>query len=170
MTGQPIRPHVAVSACLLGQKVRYDGNDKYNVIIADSLSTYFELIPVCPEMNIGLGVPRAKIQLRDLNEIRLQVVDNPQIDLTEAITQHALDFINTHHLSGLVMQDRSPSCGILSTPVFDRHNQQTGFSSGLFSQTILKRHPNLPTIEACQVADNTQLQHFINRVQHYAHH
>lgn len=164
------RAQIAVSACLLGQAVRYDGKHKYNPLIAEVLSLPFNLLPICPEVEIGLGIPRAKIQLNRVNQqTRLQGVENPNQDVTEAIIRLAQNFIKQHRLSGLVVQERSPSCGFGSTPVFDFTGQPLSLNNGLFTETVLTQKPDLPVIQAEQLSIESNLIDFIHLVKQKHH-
>lgn len=97
---------VGISACLFGQAVRYDGLDKYAPLIVESLQTECELIPICPEMEIGLGVPRNKIQLVEVNQtIRVREIENPTHDVSDLLKKSAENFVKSHSLSGLILQE-----------------------------------------------------------------
>ena len=83
-------PKIAVSACLLGQPVRYDGGHKRDRFVADQLSQHLEIIPVCPEMEAGMGVPRPTIQLRRVQgQLRLVRSDDGSIDYTDVMAEVA---------------------------------------------------------------------------------
>lgn len=169
------KTEVAISACLLGQRVRYDGKEKRQAQIVDFFSKRFSeqvsIIPFCPEVAIGLGVPRPKIHLvRQKNEqIRVLGVENHTIDVTESLESYASEFLRHYPgLSHLIVKSRSPSCGYQSTPLMintggrsandnktvkqkDASYKQIALTSGLFVQTILDMKPEL------QIADETQL-------------
>ena len=159
------KPTVAVSACLLGQAVRYDGKHKYTSLIADELEKYCRLIPVCPEVEIGLGVPRDKIQLTKIGStIRVLKTTDCNCDVTDLLVGFATQFIKKHHLSGLVLQDRSPSCGIGNTKLYSEAGLQIGVDSGLFASTILSLVPDLPVIQASQLQRKVDVEVFVGRV------
>ena len=87
------KPVVAVSACLLGQAVRYDGQNKYTSLIAEELRKYCKLIAVCPEIEIGLGVPRTKIQLtQTVSGIKVLKTDGTNSDVSGALQEFAIQF------------------------------------------------------------------------------
>ncbi|MCK5664440.1 MAG: DUF523 domain-containing protein, partial [Thiotrichaceae bacterium] len=104
---------IAISACLLGYKVRYDGAHQRNEIIIQQLGEYFNIIPVCPEVEIGLSVPREKIELHQRGmKIHLLSSNKPVIDLTEQMIAYAQIFLKNHKISGMILKDKSPSCGV----------------------------------------------------------
>lgn len=156
------KPVVAVSACLLGQKVRYDGKDKYTSLIAEELAKSCQLIAVCPEVEIGLGVPRDKIQLTRVGtEVKVLKINQPSVDLSKPLADFALQFIKQHALSGLVLQDKSPSCGLGNTKLFSETGEQIGVSSGLFASTIMQHKPNLPVVLASQLQTKQDVSQFL---------
>jgi len=158
-------PVVAVSACLLGQPVRYDGQDKYTGLIAEELKKHCRLLAVCPEVEIGLGVPREKIQLTLVDgQFKVLKTDELDIDVSGLLADFAIQFINQHALSALVLQDKSPSCGIENTKLFSPTGEQIGLGSGLFAQTIIDLMPNLVIIQASQLQSKKDVQQFVKRL------
>ena len=158
-------PVVAVSACLLGQAVRYDGQDKYTSLIAEELKKYCKLIAVCPEVEIGLGVPRAKIQLTLVgSSIKVLKTDDVNSDVSDALQNFAMQFVNQNSLSGLVLQDGSPSCGVGNTKLFSVSGEQIGVSSGLFAKTIMNLMPNLVVVQASQLQSKSEIEQFVKNL------
>ena len=159
------KPAVAVSACLLGQAVRYDGKDKYTSLIAEELNKYCKLIAVCPEIEIGLGVPRAKIQLTQVgSSIKVLKTDGTKSDVSSELQKFAIQFVNQNSLSGLVLQDKSPSCGVGNTKLFSVSGEQVGVSSGLFAKTIMDLMPNLVVVQASQLQSKSDIEQFVNSI------
>ena len=155
---------IGVSACLLGQAVRYDGTDKYNSIVTDVLCKQFECVPICPEMAIGLGSPRPPVQLVKTDTgIRALGRDNPTIDITDPLIQFG-NQLDLSQLSGFVLKSRSPSCGVGSTPLFDANRQETGLVNGLFADAILRNYETIPVIEDADLENETLLNAFINKI------
>jgi len=158
-------PLVAVSACLLGQKVRYDGKDKYTQLIAEELKKHCQLLAVCPEVEIGLGVPRAKIQLTQIEQtIRVLRKDDPQIDLTDLFTDFTFKFACQHNLAGLVLQDRSPSCGMENTQLYSQQGDIVGLASGLFTSTMRELKPDLVIVQASQLQSKQDIASFVSSI------
>ena len=108
----PIR--LGISGCLLGQKVRYDGNHQRDSYITLTLRKYFEFVPVCPEVAIGLGVPRPPIRLvGNPAAPRAVGVADPTLDVTRKLTVYGQRMARTlDDISGYILKSRSPSCGM----------------------------------------------------------
>jgi len=158
------KPAVAVSACLLGQAVRYDGRDKYTSLIAEELKKYCKMLAVCPEIEIGLGVPRAKIQLTQIGtSIKVLKTDGTNSDVSAALKNFAIQFIKQNSLSGLVLQDKSPSCGVANTKLFSASGEQIGLSSGIFAKTIMHLMPELVVVQASQLLSKHDIEQFVER-------
>lgn len=155
-------PLVGVSACLLGQAVRYDGCDKYTALICEELKQHCRLIAVCPEVEIGLGVPRKKIQLTRIGTtIKVLQMPDQQLDVSLDLQKFAIKFIKQYSPSGLVLQDKSPSCGIKNTKLFSPSGEQIGLSSGLFAATIMDLAPHIQMIQASQLQTKDDIKQFV---------
>lgn len=156
---------IGVSACLVGDKVRYDGKDKRNAYITDTLARVFELVPVCPEVAIGMGVPRPPIRLvGGLHTPRALGVDDPSIDASEALIAYgrrmamALDDI-----SGYIFKARSPSCGPWRVPVHTG-GASTAEGVGLYAREIMTQMPMMPVEEEERLVDPALRDNFLERV------
>jgi uncharacterized protein YbbK (DUF523 family) len=155
---------IGVSSCLLGLAVRYDGKDKRHKVVTEILCQYFECVPICPEMAIGLGSPRPPVQLvTTTNGIRAVGRNDPAIDITNRLLEYSRE-IHLDHLSGMVLKSRSPSCGLGSTPLFDGDHREIRKVSGLFTESILLRDDKFPVIEDTDLEDETRLNAFINDI------
>src|SRR5689334_2521847 len=105
------RPRLAVSSCLLGAPVRYNGGHSRDRFLTDRLSPHVDWVPICPEMEIGLGAPRAAVRLRTDGSL---VAKDGTADHTAAMTRLAHDrAARLDHVDGYVFKSRSPSCGLL---------------------------------------------------------
>lgn len=163
------RPVVLTSACLLGQPVRYDGGHKQHWAL-ERLSAYLELKPICPELAVGLGVPRPPIHLvKHQGEIRLRQVDDPSRDLTEAMAAFAqaqADALDA--VDGFVAKQNSPSCGMVGVKVYDEAGCLLHTSgSGVFTGVVLARRPQLPVAEESWLEDPVRRGNFLKQV--YVH-
>lgn len=164
------RAKIGVSSCLLGNAVRYDGTDKYSPHITEALGEAFALIAFCPEMAIGLGVPRPPIQLVSVADgIRLRGVNDPQQDVTSDILAYAQSiFLELEALSGYIFKARSPSCGVTDVPVYRVDGSTTAeLASGLFAQAIQELLPDLPLTNEEALLEGRARSDFISRVQNY---
>jgi uncharacterized protein YbbK (DUF523 family) len=147
---------IGVSACLLGDEVRYDGGHKRDQSLIDLFGPEVQWVKVCPEVEIGMGTPREPVQLVDQRgAIRLVGVTSG-IDHTAAMTAYAakkVDALAGEALSGYIVKAGSPSCGLAGP--------------GLFARALLDRFPDLPIADEQQLADPTFRKAFRARV--FAH-
>lgn len=158
-------PRIGVSSCLLGQEVRYDGSHKHNRYVTRVLGEHLELVPWCPEVAIGLGVPRTPIQLsRRSGEIRVVSVDDAAVDVTDQLAAYGREVGRlAAQLSGYIFKKDSPSCGMEGVRVHTGKSvDKTG--TGVFAREIMTMHPNLPAEEEGRLDDPVLRENFITRV------
>ena len=163
---------VGVSACLLGQEVRYNGAHKKNDRLIEELGSRFELVPVCPEIEIGLGTPREPMNLyRDDRGLRMITV-HTRVDHTDRLQAYAarrLEELEATHLSGFVLKKDSPSCGVRETPTYDPDGAGLRRDGrGLFAAAVLDRFPHMPVEDEMALARPGALEQFIERVEAYS--
>ena len=152
---------------MTGQKVRYDGEHRFNQRIAAWIAPHVTLLPLCPEAAIGMGIPRPPIQIRQTARgLRAVGRDNPAIEVTTALN-HFGDIITRTYpaLCGYIFQSRSPSCGVGTTPVFDERGREIGLGSGLVAQRLADHDPALPLLNDTDLLDDAAAAHFLERVQ-----
>lgn len=161
----PIR--IGVSACLLGQAVRFDGGHKRSEFIVDIFGPFVEFVPVCPEVEVGLGVPRESLRLvREGSEIRL-VGNKRGTDRTEAMRRYSdrrTAALTTDNLSGYVLKKDSPSCGMERVRIYGNDGMPTRNGRGLYADALMRRFPNLPIEEEGRLNDARLRDNFIERV------
>ncbi len=166
---EPIR--IGVSACLLGQEVRFDGGHKRDSFIVDTLGPFVEFVTVCPEFEIGLGVPRETLRLeRDGVDVRM-VANKSGRDLTASMKRFAARrtaMLAHEDLCGYVLKKDSPSCGMERVRVCDRSGMPRRDGVGLFAAALMARFPNLPAEEEGRLNDRRLRENFIERV--FAYH
>jgi uncharacterized protein YbbK (DUF523 family) len=161
------KPIIGVSACLTGQKVRYDGDHKHNAIVIHQLAPWLRFRETCPEVAIGLPVPRPPIQVVQLEDrLRVRGVDQPQQDVTDALENVAATL--QQPLSGFVLKARSPSCGYLNTPVHNPQGQQIGIASGAFANKLHQHFPRIALANEEDMEKPACLQAFV--LQAYCYH
>ncbi len=176
----PIR--IGVSACLLGNPVRYDGGHKRNALLVDLLGAWVEWVPVCPEIEFGLGVPRPTLRLEHAdqpgerepnsgtNTVRL-VQPQDRLDLTAPMRRfarkRAMD-LEGCNLSGYVLKKDSPSCGLERVKVYGARGAPRRDGRGLFASALIERFPLLPVEEEGRLSDLVLRENFIERV--FAYH
>ena len=165
------RPRVGISRCLLGDEVRYDGTHRLDETVIAWLGPHVEWVPVCPEVEIGMGTPREPIQLvksaggvRSLDaRVRLIGVQSG-IDWTgrmhawAAARAAALAALG---LSGYVFKARSPSCGIDDVVIRDVEERR---GRGLFAEAVINAFPDLPVADEASLADAAVRASFLERV------
>lgn len=156
---------VGVSACLLGEEVRYNGAHKLDDFVCGELARAVELRPVCPEVDIGLGVPREPIQLTRSNNSTRLVAAESGADLTAAMESYAeakIRELDAAGICGYVLKARSPSCGLGSVPI-----DGEGVGDGLFAATLRKLCGQLPTSEETGLEGKADREAFLARVLAY---
>lgn len=162
---RPLR--IGVSSCLLGNSVRYDGGHKRDLFLIDTLGKYVEWVPVCPEVELGLGIPRPTLRLlQDGDTTRLQRVSDGT-DHTEAMrgfAQRRVRGLEGEDLCGYVLKKDSPSCGMERVKVYGKGTAPTRSGRGLFAQALLERFPSLPVEEEGRLHDPALRENFIERV------
>ncbi len=161
---------LGVSSCLLGERVRYDGGHKRDRAVCDRLGRFVEWVPVCPELEAGLGVPRPPMRLvRDADGVRLVEIASGR-DHTRALqrlTAARVRSLRTLDLCGYVFKKDSPSCGIARVKVHAAgRTRRTG--TGLYARGLRDAFPHLPIIDEAQLSDRAQREHFIERAYAYA--
>ena len=164
----PVR--VGISQCLLGENVRYDGGHKLDSILIETLGRHVEWVPVCPEVEIGLGTPREAMQLvGDLHAPRLITI-NTGVDHTKAMNRFAQQRVcelEALNLSGFVFKSASPSCGITGVALFNAQGIETHDGVGLFARAFVAHFPEMPVEEEGRLHDPQALKNFLERVLAY---
>lgn len=158
---------VLVSACLLGEKVRYDGGHKRDLFLLETLGAHVTWVPVCPEVECGLPVPREAMRLAgDPKRPRL-VTNRTGVDLTEKMERWAkarLDELSGLDVCGYVCKKDSPSCGRFRVAVSGAPRWD---GTGIFSRLFMDRFPKIPVEEEGRLADPALRQAFLDRVSGY---
>lgn len=171
MTTPAIR--IGVSSCLLGNKVRYDGGHKHDRYLTDTVGQFFEWVPVCPEAELSLGVPRETIQLVQAeaeHRVRLFTTET-NIDLTYRMRSFAARraaVLAKENLSGFIFKSGSPSCGMKRVKVHQAKGPPKRTGVGLFAEALLQRLPNLPIEEEGRLCDLRLRENWVERV--FAYH
>jgi uncharacterized protein YbgA (DUF1722 family)/uncharacterized protein YbbK (DUF523 family) len=160
---------IGISSCLLGHKVRFDSGHKSNAYINNTLSEYFDFVPFCPEVDIGLGVPRETIRLVLLDEqVHCIGSKTPDLDVTEALkisAQQQRCWIQ--NLSGYILKKDSPSCGMERVRLY-KGDMPDRIGVGIFAQKLMENFPHLPVEEEGRLGDAILRENFIQRVFIYA--
>lgn len=158
---------IGISACLLGENVRYDGGHKRDPFLVGSLGRFVAWVPVCPEVELGLGTPRETIRLeRRADGLRLTAPKSGR-DLSEAMGAYAearVKALEAESLSGYVLKKDSPSCVMERVKVHDPRGMSTRDGEGVFAAALKRRFPNLPVEEEGRLGDLRLRENFIERV------
>ena len=158
---------LGISECLLGHNVRYDGGHKRDRYLTDTLGKFVEFVPVCPEVEAGLGVPREAMQLcGDPDHPCLMTVET-EMDLTERMQEWARRRVNEldkEDLRGFVFKSNSPSCGVRGITVYDAQGVPSPTGGGIFARTFMERFPLIPVEEEGCLHDPHILKKFMERI------
>lgn len=162
---------IGVSSCLLGEEVRFNGGHKRSRYITDILADYFQYVPLCPELAIGLGVPRPPIRLvGKIESPRAISPDDPSIDATEDLDAYGREIGRTHtFISGFILKSKSPSCGMERVKVYDHNNVPSPNGRGLFAHALMETQPLLPCEEEGRLNDAGLRGSFLERVFAFHH-
>src|SRR5439155_15873059 len=161
---------VGISQCLLGENVRYDGGHKLDRMLVETLGRSVEWVPVCPEVEVGLGTPREPMRLvGDLHEPRLITI-NTVVDHTDAMNRFAQQRVReleALNLSGFIFKSASPSCGISGVPLVSARGIETPDGVGLFARAFMEHFPLMPVEEESRLHDPQSMKDFLERLRAY---
>jgi uncharacterized protein YbgA (DUF1722 family)/uncharacterized protein YbbK (DUF523 family) len=158
---------LGVSACLLGQKVRYDGGHKRDPFLADTLGPYVEWVPLCPEVEYGLPVPREPMRLEGTPSSPRLVTIRTGIDHRSGMLNWAdkkLAELENEGLCGFVFKSRSPSSGMQGVKIYSESGIPSRTGVGIFAGAFMKRFPLLPTEDEGRLNDAKLRENFVERI------
>jgi uncharacterized protein YbgA (DUF1722 family)/uncharacterized protein YbbK (DUF523 family) len=163
----PVTVRIGVSSCLLGQKVRFDGGHKRDAFLVDTFGQFVEWVPVCPEAEVGMGIPREPIRLQRVgSSVRLLGVKSAT-DHTEEMTRWAAtraEALAREDLDGYILKKDSPSCGMERVKVYDVGGSPARTGRGVFAEALVARLPLLPVEEEGRLSDPRLRDNFVERV------
>ena len=165
----PERIRVGISSCLLGDTVRYDGGHKHNRYITKLLSGFFEFVPACPEVAIGMGIPRSPIRLvGDPQSPRAVGIKDPTLNVTAELDAYAGASVErVRLLSGYIFKRGSPSCGMARVTVFGSNGTRKTGGTGIFARRLIGEIPLMPVVDEARLRDPVLRENFIARVYVY---
>ncbi|WP_113704746.1 YbgA family protein [Nonomuraea lactucae] len=163
------RPRVAVSSCLLGEPVRFNAGHSRDRFLTGPLDPHVDWVPICPEMEAGLGTPRETLRLERSPKGPRLVARSTRADLTDRMSALAAARAATLDVDGYVFKARSPTCGVHGIPLYpagggppvDRRNR------GLFAAAVIGAHPLLPVEDEGRLNDAVLREAFVERI--FAH-
>ncbi len=165
------RPRVGISACLLGEKVRYDGGHKRDDLLLESLGKHLDFVPVCPEYELGLGVPREPIALAGDPENPRLVGLETGVDLTERMRSFCRKRAGqaaAEGIRGFILKSKSPSCGLGGLEVLQPGGEILKVGVGFWARALLESLPGLPVEESDRLRDPSRQRAFLEKVMAYS--
>jgi uncharacterized protein YbgA (DUF1722 family)/uncharacterized protein YbbK (DUF523 family) len=158
---------IGISSCLLGENVRWNGGHKKNRYLTDTLGDYVAWVPVCPEMEIGLGVPRETLRLvGDPDDPRL-VTTRTQIDHTDTMKRWAaerLHRLEKESLCGFIFKSDSPSSGMIRVKAYGKKGMPQKKGVGVFARAFMNHFPLVPVEEDGRLNDPKIRETFIDQI------
>ena len=168
LTRQEAPLRIGISSCLLGQEVRFDGGHKRDHFLTNVLGPHVEWVPVCPEVEVGMGTPRETLRLVRVEGTMRMVTTRTAIDHTDSMRNWArrrLEALAREDLSGYVLKKDSPSCGMERVKVYDAAGGMPSKDGrGIYADALLSRLPLLPVEEEGRLSDPRLRENFIERV------
>ncbi len=162
---------VGISSCLLGQEVRFDGGHKHDKLCTNTLSAYFDFVSECPEVSIGLGIPRKPIRLiGNTKAPRAVATHDNELDYTNKLMAFGEQKAKQHQqICGYIFMKNSPSCGLFRVKVYGENGYpEKGGGRGIYAKAITDANPLLPVEESGRLTDPPLRENFITRV--FAYH
>lgn len=170
-TSTHCKPKIAISACLLGAEVRFNGGHKESRLCSQALSEHFDFVALCPEVAIGLGIPRQPIRLVGDPAMPQAVgsVDST-LDVTHALHDYGASMAATHtDICGYIFMQKSPSCGLERVKVYQDGGRPAELSGrGIYANAFCAAHPDLPAEEDGRLNDPVLRENFLTRVYAYS--
>jgi len=158
---------IGISSCLLGEKVRYNGGHKLDRFLCDTLGQFVDYVPVCPEVECGLPVPRESMHLEGDPEAPRLITTRTRRDLTgQMVTwaKHRVKELEQEHLCGFIFKSRSPSSGMERVKIYDENKIPRKSGSGIFAGIFMNHFPLLPVEEEGRLHDAVLRENFIERI------
>lgn len=158
---------IGVSSCLLGNKVRFDGGHKHDRYITGTLGTFFDFVPVCPEVECGLPIPREAMRLVGDPEAPLLLTSRTGVDHTKRMkdwTISRVEQLADNDLCGFIFKSKSPSSGMERVKVYGKNNMPRPVGVGLFARAFMERFPLIPVEEEGRLHDMVLRENFIESV------
>lgn len=162
---------IGISACLLGEKVRYDGGHKLDLFLKEFFGKYADFVPVCPEMECGLGVPRKHMHLEGNPDTPRLIVTDTRKDLTNLILNWAgkkAVQLEKDDIQGFIFKSNSPSCGIRNVKIIDKGKVFAEAGAGIFAGVFVKHFPLVPVEDEVSLHESVLCENFIKKVLAYA--
>ncbi len=164
------KPRIGISACLIGEHVRYDGGHAYDAVLTEPLSRYVDWVSVCPEAEAGLGTPREPMHLHGQPASPRLLTNETRFDHTQTLTQYTEQRLNApeiQELCGYVFKSISPSCGIERVPLIDDNAHAAAVGMGIFARAFKTKYPLIPIVDERRLHNPTSRTHFLDQAYCY---
>jgi uncharacterized protein YbgA (DUF1722 family)/uncharacterized protein YbbK (DUF523 family) len=161
------RPKIGISACLLGNAVRFDGGHKRDRFLTDTLGQFIEWVPICPEVEVGMTIPREPVRLIASRARTHMIAERSGKDWTDEMVKFARTRarnLATADLAGYIFKKNSPSCGIQRVRIYNSKGVPSREGRGLFAAAVIDRFPLMPAEEEGRLNDPVLRENFIERV------
>jgi uncharacterized protein YbgA (DUF1722 family)/uncharacterized protein YbbK (DUF523 family) len=158
---------IGISSCLLGEEVRFDGGHKRDAFLTGTFGPFVEWVPVCPEVECGLGTPRESMRLVSVDGRVRMLTGKTAVDHTDRMSQYAgrrVDELASDDLCGYVLKKDSPSCGMERVKIYGTGSVAVKSGRGIFASALLARFPSLPVEEEGRLSDPRLRDNFVERV------
>ena len=158
---------IGISSCLLGNEVRFDGGHKHDRYITGTLANYFTFVPVCPEVECGLSIPREAMRLTGDPENPTLITNKTGVDHTDRMINWAKKKVvqlEQESLCGFIFKNRSPSSGMERVKVYDQNNVPRAIGVGIFAKAFMTHLPLLPVEEEGRLHDILLRENFIESI------
>jgi len=161
------KPRVGISTCLLGERVRYDGQHKWDRYLTDTVGRFVEWVPVCPEVECGLPVPREAMRLVGDPESPRLVTSRTHADMTERMlefSQRRVQELEKENLCGFIFKSGSPTSGMTRVKVYDESGMPQKVGTGVFARAFMEHFPLVPVEDDGRLHDALLRENFIERI------
>lgn len=158
---------IGISACLMGEKVRYNGEHSHDPYLIGTLGNFFEYVPVCPEVECGMSTPRETVRLVGDPEKPRLVTSSTGIDKTDQMMswiQTKLKQLEKEDLSGFIFKSKSPSSGLYRIKVYGEKGQPILNGVGMFARAFCEHFPRLPVEEEGRLHDIKLRENFLEKI------
>jgi len=158
---------LGISTCLLGESVRYDGGHKLDRFLRDTLGLYVEYVPVCPEVECGLGIPRESMHLEGEPAALRLITTRTKRDVTDRMLEWSVQRVKeleSENLCGFIFKSNSPSSGMERVKVFNKEGMPRQSGTGIFAGVFMKHFSLLPVEDEGKLHDPALRENFIERI------
>jgi len=166
------KPRVGISSCLLGDEVRYDGGSKWHRVTVEIIGPRVEWVPMCPELEVGMGIPREPVNLIGPAESPSLLAMGTGLDWSKKMktfSQQTIQTLKRQGLNGYIFKSASPSCGLKEIKVYENKSldQWVASGTGLFAREFLRKFPDLPVADEEELTTERQAVEFVERIKNH---